>query len=202
MCGRYANHVHEMADWVEILGDWPGDAMLSMDIAPSQNVPVVVNEPDGPRAKNMRWGLVPAWSKTPKPKYATFNARIESVQQKPAFRGAFARSQACLVPASGYYEWTGEKGHKIRHYIQMQDASPLVMAGLWEYWEQGSEHLYSCTILTRPALPSIAGLHPRMPLILGTDQARNWLQQPLAGQLEELKRYDDYRLVETVPQLL
>jgi len=54
----------------------------------------------------MRWGLVPSW--WPKPlkelKAATFNARVETVAEKPFFREAFRRTR-CIIPASGYCEW-------------------------------------------------------------------------------------------------
>lgn len=195
MCGRYANHVRDMHEWADILGDWPGEARMSMNIAPTQSIPVVIQQPDGPRSRNMRWGLVPAWSDTEKPSYATFNARIEGLSGKPAFRGACSRRQTCLVPASGYYEWTGEKGHKRKHYIHFADHGPLVMAGLWDRWQsdQGSS-LYSCTIVTRPAMARIASIHPRMPLILPREHAHAWLTQAPAEQLATLGALADYDL--------
>lgn len=199
MCGRYANHVKKMSGWTEILGGWPGRATLSMNIAPTQNIPVVVREMGVLQSKNMRWGLVPAWSNTPKPKYATFNARVETALQKPAFRNACLKAQACLIPASGYYEWSGEKGHKIKHYIQLKDETPLVMAGLWEFWMQGDQSIYSCTILTRVAVSSLVEIHPRMPLILNKQDAQKWLKQPvdfdLSRQFYHLQQYERYPLI-------
>lgn len=199
MCGRYANHVREMQEWTEILGDWPAGAALSMNIAPSQSIPVVIQESARPTTRMMRWGLVPSWSKNSKPKFSTFNARAESVKEKPAFRGAFSRGQTCLVPASGYYEWTGEKGHKTRHYIHFENDSPLVMAGLWDYWRGDGETVYSCTILTRSAVSRIAEIHPRMPLILPREDAREWLLGSPAGLLQSVLAYRDYALVVSAP---
>ncbi len=203
MCGRYANHVQKMSGWEEILADWPGSAELSMNIAPTQNIPVVAQQSGKTQAKSMRWGLVPAWSKTPKPKYASYNARVETVQQKPSFRDACRNAQTCLVPASGYYEWSGEKGHKTKHYIQLENETPLVMAGLWAFWTQGEQRLFSCTILTRAAVPSLADIHPRMPLILNKQDARNWLEPSsgfaLGSQLDHLQQYDSYPLTVSTP---
>jgi putative SOS response-associated peptidase YedK len=49
-----------------------------------------------------RWGLIPYWWKKPLRQLpATFNARAESVVDKPMFRDAFKRRR-CIVPASGY----------------------------------------------------------------------------------------------------
>lgn len=165
---------------------------MSLDIAPTQMIPVVINQDNTPVCQGMRWGLVPFWSKTAKPKFASFNARVETIKQKPTFRNAYAKAQTCLIPASGYYEWTGERGHKIKHFIHHQDESPLVMAGLWEHWQQGDSGFNSCTIITRAATSSLNELHPRMPLILNKESARTWLQadkQQLEPQLTSLPQY-------------
>jgi putative SOS response-associated peptidase YedK len=75
------------------------------NICPTDNIDVIVPEFDQRRMNQMRWGLVPAWWKKPlKELPATFNARAETVADKPMFRDAFKRSR-CLIPASGYYEW-------------------------------------------------------------------------------------------------
>jgi len=199
MCGRYANHVQKMAGWEEILGDWPGSARMDMNIAPTQTIPVVVQQSGQTQTKNMRWGLVPTWSRTAKPKFATFNARAETAQQKPSFRDACSNAQTCLIPASGYYEWSGEKGHKTKYFIRMQNQLPLVMAGLWAFWMQSEQWLFSCTVLTRSAVPSLMGIHPRMPLILNKQDAINWLEPSpdlsLKKQLHHLQQYDRYPLV-------
>lgn len=187
MCGRYSNHLKEMSEWTSLLGDWPGEAVMSRNIAPTQTIPVVVENNGKRHCRQMRWGLVPAWSDTSNPRYATFNARTESVSQKPAFRQAFAKSQSCLIPAAAYYEWQGEKGHKTMYSVQFQDQSPLLMAGLWSYWRQGDHSLYSCTILTRVAMPVLATLHPRMPVLLDQSSAVAWLAEVNVDQLEPLQ---------------
>lgn len=184
MCGRYSNHLKEMTEWADLLGDWPGEARLSRNIAPTQVIPVLVKENSKHRCRQMRWGLVPAWSDTAKPRYATFNARAESVDQKPAFRQAFAQSQSCLIPAAAYYEWQGGKGNKVMYSVGFQDRSPLLMAGLWSCWQQEDKPLYSCTILTRAAVPALATFHPRMPLLLDQGSVSGWLSGINAGTLE------------------
>ena len=83
----------------------------------------------------MRWGLVPYfWKKSLKEVPATFNARAETVAEKPMFRDAFKRRR-CIIPASGFFEWTGEKGGKQPHLFTAADGSPiLAFAGLWDRW--------------------------------------------------------------------
>ena len=74
----------------------------------------------------MRWSLMPAWwKKSPKEVPATFNARAEAVAAKPMFRTAF-KERRCIVPASGFFEWTGEKGAKQPHLFTAADGSPLL----------------------------------------------------------------------------
>ena len=123
----------------------------------------------------MRWGLVPSWSKEPTSRYATFNARCESVAEKPAFRGAWKQSNTCLIPALGYYEWKGAKGAKQPWFIRPKDDGPLVMAGLWERWQGDSQTLLSCTILTQGSRGELETLHSRMPVMLDLQQAEQWL---------------------------
>ena len=75
----------------------------------------------------MRWGLVPSWwKKKAKEAPATFNARAETVAEKPTFREAFRRSR-CLIPASGYYEWQKTPTGKQPYYYTTRDGSPLTV---------------------------------------------------------------------------
>jgi putative SOS response-associated peptidase YedK len=80
---------------------------------------------------SMRWGLVPVWWKKPRKEMpATFNARAETVPEKPMFRGAF-RARRCFIPASGFFEWTGAKADRQPHLFTAGDGSPvLTCAGL------------------------------------------------------------------------
>jgi len=78
----------------------------------------------------MRWGMIPSWSKSFDSKYATFNARIETVDEKPTFRNALKNAQRCLIPMAGYYEWSGAKGSKQPFYITDRETGGMVVAGL------------------------------------------------------------------------
>ncbi len=171
MCGRYANHVKQMGQWAELLQDWPDNAETSFNIAPTQMVPAFTAE----HGEAMRWGMIPSWSQEPSSKFATFNARAESVAEKPAFRNAWRKSQTCLVPAIGYYEWKGTKGQKQPYFIYSKNGEPLVMAGLWEYWNRGEQSIYSCTVITQPSHGKLSEVHTRMPLMPELEQAERWV---------------------------
>jgi putative SOS response-associated peptidase YedK len=166
MCGRFHNHVRAMHDWVDVLSDWPSDAALSHNVAPTQSVPIVTAS----GALNARWGLVPRWEKAFSTKYPTHNARLETVAEKPSFRSAWKLSRTCLVPTGGYYEWRKEGNIKQPYFIHKPD-DLLVFAGLWESWNDS----YSFTILTTAASSGLAELHHRMPVMLETKAARQWL---------------------------
>lgn len=118
----------------------------------------------------MRWGLVPAWWKKPLNalKAATFNARVETIGEKPFFREAFRRSR-CLIPVSGYYEWQDTAGGKQPHYFTARDGSPvLTIAGLWDEWidVESRMPLQSCCMIITDANEFVAQVHDRMPVLL------------------------------------
>jgi len=173
MCGRFANRVANtldgMPDWSELLKIWP-DVNLSYNISPSQTIAAF----RGPAGKAMRWGLIPHWAKEFESEFSTFNARLESLADKPAFRDAWRNNQRCLIPMLGYYEWQGEKGNKQPYFIYNPNQQGLVVAGLYDQW--GSAGDYSCTIITKPADTVLEEIHPRMPVVLTPQSARQWMR--------------------------
>lgn len=156
---------------MSVLTSWPTERPSRHNIRPT--VPVGTIDAEG--FQERRWSLIPPWSKTEKLKYATFNARAETLHEKPAYRHAWKQSQRCLIPASGYFEWTGEKGAKQCHYVTPSDGKGLVFAGLYESWKGEDQEIQSCTIVTTQAEPSISWLHHRMPQILEFQQIDTWL---------------------------
>lgn len=125
----------------------------------------------------MRWGLIPHWYKTPNDGPLLINARAESVAEKPAFRSA-VRTRRCLIPASGFYEWTKDtEDNRLPWYIQRADGAPIVFAGLWQDWGKDEEAgpMRTAAILTCGAGPDIAEIHHRMPVILEAENWARWL---------------------------
>ena len=108
---------------------------------------------------------------------ATFNARAETVAEKPMFRTAF-RQRRCIIPASGFYEWTGPKGTRVPHLFTSSDGGPvLAFAGLWDRWRDratGADVL-SATIIVSGASDWMVPYHDRMPVLLTPDQFDAWL---------------------------
>ncbi|WNM25173.1 SOS response-associated peptidase [Demequina capsici] len=188
MCGRYANFLTEQdlidAFEVAVASDEVRLLPPSWNVSPTQKVPIVVPAkepaPVGERHLEVaRWGLVPSWAKDPSVGSRMFNARSETMAEKPSFRAAFAKRR-CIVPASGYYEWrTGTDG-KTPFFIHPADGSPLAFAGLYEFWRDkaaGADAAWmaSCSIVTVASRDEMQQIHDRQPAMLTTESAAAWL---------------------------
>lgn len=145
--------------------------------APTQLLPVVRAAEDGARHIDLlRWGLVPAWADDPKIGSRMINARSETVTTKPSFRSALRRRR-CLVPVTGFYEWTGEAGRKRASIFRVGGGRPFALAGLWETWRGAGDAnpLVTFTILTTSANEVVARLHDRMPVVVAPGDHATWL---------------------------
>ena len=121
-----------------------------------------------------RWGLIPVWAKDLSMGNRMFNARAETIAQKPSFRHAYRRRR-CLIPASGYYEWRLENGQK-QPYCCHIDHRLFSMAGIWEHWQDtNGNEIQSCAIITTEARQAISEIHQRMPVHIASDDYAKWL---------------------------
>ena len=125
------------------------------------------------------WGLVPSWHGADRPAnhFAMFNARSETVRGLKSFSGPLRRKQRCLVLVNGFYEWrtetaVGNKKVKQPYYVRPAEGEFFAMAGLWDEWQE----LKTFTVLTRDACADLAWLHDRMPVILGAEEMKHWLE--------------------------
>ena len=187
MCGRL--NVHDLADAVMFLfglSDVPSGAPR-YNIAPTQPLGAVrVKNAQGEKELVMlHWGLIPGWAKDPSIGNRMFNARAETIAEKPSFRNALRRRR-CLIPAHGFYEWQRRDETRQPYHIRRADGAPFAMAGIWEHWmaPDGSE-ISSCAIITTAANALMAGLHHRMPVILPAEEYPLWLD-PAEGRPEKL----------------
>jgi len=178
MCGRY--FLHSTADRLSALfGEMPMPLLQARyNIAPSQPVPVIRENPAGQREMVLvRWGLIPSWSKGPDSRFSMINARVETVAQKPAYRSAF-RYRRCLIPVDGFYEWHAAGKAKQPYVLRPRDHRPMALAGLWEHWQDADgNELESCTILVREANEQVKVVHERMPVIMTPDSFDLWLNR-------------------------
>jgi putative SOS response-associated peptidase YedK len=199
MCGRYAlgATVEEIA---ARFGVPATQATLRLEprynVAPGQ-ANAVVTRNGGAHLELMQWGLVPSWSKEPRTRYTTINARVETLESKPAYRKPL-RSQRCLVPATGFYEWqvqagAGGREAKQPYHMQVQDGGLFAFAGLYDVWQgPDGEVLRSYTILTTAANPLLQAIHERMPVILPAEAEAVWLDPAISDPARLLPLLQPY----------
>jgi putative SOS response-associated peptidase YedK len=146
------------------------------NIAPTQRIPVVCVDRAGARRFSlMRWGLLPPFVKDPKKFPTLINARSEEALDKPSFRNAM-RWRRCLIPADGFYEWTGPNGKRRPFLIKPRVPKLIAFAGLYERWRDGQGgEVDTVTILTCPANATVSPLHDRMPVVLSPEDFASWL---------------------------
>jgi putative SOS response-associated peptidase YedK len=174
MCGRFT----QQYTWREIWGLYQLTTAASnvqprYNICPTTTVDVVV----GHQLIPMRWGLIPSWWSKPLKEFklATFNARAETVAEKPMFRDSF-KKRRCLIPASGYYEWKDTPEGKQPYYFTRRDGQLITIAGLWSNWNDkaSGEDLKSCTMIITEPNKFVAQFHDRMPVILEASDFEQW----------------------------
>jgi putative SOS response-associated peptidase YedK len=199
MCGRYSH----LFTWKQLhllmeLMSWPDlDLPVRYNLAPTQMAPVVRGrgqaEGGGREGALLRWGLIPSWAEDESIGGRMINARAESADGKPAFRTAL-RCRRCIVPASGFYEWSPIRGSTRKQAYYIRPGGPglaecFAFAGLWERWtpkQVGGAPVESFTILTTEANETIRPLHDRMPVILPPEAWDRWLD-PASDDLASLR---------------
>lgn len=186
MCGRFALYgpvklrrllKEESFDWIEPLAKVIDGRPPRYNFAPTQVAPIVRVQNDTTSVEDMRWGLVPSWAKDVKIGNKAINARAETIDVKPMFRGAF-KTRRCLVPAQGYFEWMGESPNKQPYFIHAPDKTLLLFAGLWEHWwpVKDAEPVLTFTMVTGPPGLVSGDIHDRAPVILPSPMWQAWLK--------------------------
>jgi putative SOS response-associated peptidase YedK len=185
MCGRFTFQPTEAFYQRFEISNRLDSLTARYNIAPGQMVPVIIAHSPR-RIVLMRWGLIPRWAKDEKTAYKMINARVETLTQRPAFRGLLSHNR-CLVPASGFYEWQGEGREKTPYYIHPEEQPYIAFAGLYDMWmTPTAEALYTFTIITTEADPFMARLHNRMPVVLERDLEDDWLDAEITSATEVL----------------
>ena len=168
------------------------------------SVPVICS--DQPEdVKLMTWGLIPYWVKDEESaksiRMKTFNARSETLEEKPSFRNPL-KSKRCMVLVNGFYEWQHLEKEKIAYFIRLKEDISFALAGLYDNWLNRStgEMINTFTIITTPANPVMEVIHntkKRMPAILPPLSEKEWLNLEHGGSKlsEFLKPYDENQMI-------
>jgi putative SOS response-associated peptidase YedK len=174
MCGRYSIGFDAEAIQDRFLTDNEAGFEATYNAAPQQELPVITRS-DTNHLELATWGLQPSWAGDDHDGF--INARVETADEKPSFEAAWEQNR-CLVPASGFYEWSGESGGKTPYYFQT-DEDLFSFAGLWTTTSKGK---ITYTILTRPANDDVKDVHERMPVILKDIEEGSWLLNQLTKE--------------------
>lgn len=194
MCGRYVSSStpDEIARYFDA-AEQPERALEpSWNVAPTDDVYVVLEHDDARIVAEHHWGLVPFWAKSAAIGNKMINARADTLATKGAFKDSFARKR-CIVPADGFYEWQRVPGQTVKqpYLITRRSGEPLAFAGLWSSWKppgsDGTERLRSATIVTTTPNELLATIHDRMPVILPASAWDEWLD-PTNTDIEALTR--------------
>ena len=193
MCGRFV-----LISDLSVIAREFGVSNASVSFSPSQSVspgmhiPAVICSGQENSLVSFVWGLIPFWAKDPSIGAKLFNARAETVAEKPSFRNAF-RQRRCLIPADGFYEWKKEGNQKIPFSFHLKSGKPFAFAGLYEQWiAPDKKPVETCTIITTQANDIVAPVHDRMPVIVPKAGQELWLNPQIkdtARLLDILKPY-------------
>ncbi len=189
MCGRFAQSIPlGKLTKIDLFDEVRGEYSSSYNLSPTENA-FVVSSTDSKRVlKQMKWGLIPSWTKPDRAGSGLINARFESLNEKPSFRSSY-RQRRCIVPVTGFYEWRKEGKQKIPYFISCGKDSdgefnPMLLCGIYDSWiSPDGEVVTTFTVITREASGEMKPIHERMPLILDRENIGLWIGNDYSHEL-------------------
>jgi putative SOS response-associated peptidase YedK len=211
MCSHY-QAIKERERFFRQFGVYPPDETGKYDVWPGYSGPMLRrprafgagDEAVPPlEAVSALFGLLPHWARDTKLARHTYNARSETVHEKPSFRDAWRNAQHCIVAADAIFEPDWRSGRAVATRITRADGEPMGIAGLWSSWRSPAGALvYSYTMLTIHAgdHPLMRNFHKpedekRMVVILPQGSYGDWLDAPADRSREFLLPYPAERLI-------
>jgi putative SOS response-associated peptidase YedK len=176
MCGRFDIHsAIELIAKIFQIESIMFDIKPNFNVAPTQDISIVVNNGKQNILISSHWGFLPSWAKEKKTAYSMINARAEGVDTNKSYKDAFINHR-CLVVADGFYEWLKQDKVKIPYYTRLKSKDPMGFAGLYNNWKSPEgEEISTSTIITTDANELMKPIHNRMPVILHQDDFKVWL---------------------------
>jgi len=197
MCGRFIL-LTDLSVIVESfrIGDVAAEYKPGSNISPGQQISAVIRSKDANKLVDFRWGLIPSWAKDPSIGNRMFNARAETIAEKPSFREAF-KKRRCLIVADGFYEW--QKIGRIKKPLRfsLKSGAPFGLAGLYETWISPEQKpVHTCTIITTEPNDLIRPIHDRMPVIVIKELEDFWIDPGSHNSRELLSILKPYPAVD------
>jgi putative SOS response-associated peptidase YedK len=190
MCGRFdqsqtARYYASVFGWLDAVYD--SEAPPAYNVSPGTYRPLMHIEHGQPRVDDVFWSYRAKWADGKVP--ICINARLEKLTNR-YWRSLFKHGRA-VVPAEGWYEWTGEKGKKQPWHIHRKDGSPLFMLALANFGPFSENRAEAGFVLvTDDAEAGMLDIHDRKPVVLSAEDAMLWLDPALSPeQALELARH-------------
>ena len=144
------------------------------------------------------WGLIPEWVRNLKIanniRKMTYNARSETINEKPSFRNSI-KDKKCLIIADGFYEWQTTASGKICHYVTLPENGIFTFAGIWSDWldKSSGDYIKSVSLITQSANQMMEKIHntrKRQPVIIHKENRDKWFDSGLDYQQILEESYD------------
>ncbi len=185
---------------VDLPGEYP------REVYPGYAAPIIVKSHRSERIACglARFGLIPAWAKDTTIGRHTYNARTETVAEKPSYRNAWRKRHFAIALIEHFYEPSYETGKAVRWQIRTADKTPFGIASIWDQWTDGTtgEVVVSFSMLTINAAqhPVMRGFHKpedekRTPLVLAPEHYMKWLDATTEDAREKLR-------IDLMPELM
>jgi len=173
MCGRFAlfdeREIREIHEIIRELEEKQPGSLKTGEIFPTNRVPVLVGRGQRSIPEGMTWGF-PHFRGSG----VIINARAETAHEKPMFRKNL-ELRRCLIPSTGFYEWSRENKKTKQKYLFNQPDDPvLFMAGIYNDFDGMNRFV----ILTTQANDTVEKIHDRMPVVLNRSEMKDWLHYP------------------------
>ena len=171
MCGRYVvtNPVTKTKKIVKTA--IKVEDIENYNAHPYQNLPVIKKYTNGNTLENLKWGIIPSWSKKKEFK-PLINARLETIDEKISFKKLIKLTR-CIAVADGFYEWKREDKNKVPHYFLREDKKIMYLAAIYDNNE--------FCLITEQASNNVNVVHHRQPVIINESDINRYLNLELNG---------------------
>ena len=175
MCGRFASYknLNKLKNIFDVINS---DFSLtqSYNISPGQDVNIILNYKFENYLLSSNWGYNFINSKTQNSQ-SVINSRIETINSKLLFKDSFLKRK-CIIPANGYFEWSQQEGEKKPYFIKLDAGELIYFAGVWRKEKYNDDKRRVFSIITKAANSKINKIHHRMPVVLNTNNAQDYLE--------------------------
>lgn len=174
MCGRMNISDHEGVQWLlDQLGlNLPEEKFTSKyNVSPTAALWGLAVSRGALTLEPMQWGYIPPWAKEGVFKRPLFNARSETIWEKPSFKNLIRRYRA-IVPANGFYEWTRKGKDKEANYICLKDSPAMALGAIVQVHTDG---YLQCCLITTNANGEMQAIHNRQPVVIKPENMEEWL---------------------------